>query len=141
MLRRLAFPCFPRYTLYPQFLVNDLGNLNFPFLRRSMFKSQQQAEGYSKDDHYQAHWFISDLHDPQEQWWMFVDIKLHPTLWSYLSSAYLAFCDGFELISDIATHVMRAEIQLRLLGAATWFATIEWFRSVHGCEIATQLAC
>ena len=39
MLRRLAFLCFARYTLYPQFLVNDLGNLNFPFLRHSMFQN------------------------------------------------------------------------------------------------------
>lgn len=134
MLRKLAFPVFPKYTLYPHFMVTDFeGNPTYPFLRHDMFRNEQQPEGYTKAELYATHEYITDLKDFRERWWMFVDIKQHYTMWSYIT-AFITFCDDFVASSesdDAPNYVPRTDIQVRLLGATTWFATIEWYRRVR----------
>ena len=109
------------------------GKLTYPFLRHDMFRNEQQLEGYTKAELYATHEYITGLKDFREQWWMFVDIKQHYTMWGYIT-AYITFCGDFVASShtdDAPNHVPRTDIQVRLLGAATRFATLEWYQRVH----------
>ena len=115
----------PKQTLFPGYVLQDNVSVLLPLLRHNMFKNVQQAERYMHHDVYESMSYVWNRFKMEEQWWMFIDVILHRTLWSYVS-AYLSFMDEFDLSTPETHYTMRATIKIRLHAVATWYASILW---------------
>ena len=118
-LRRMSLPCMPKQTLLPGYMLADNVNVSFPLLRQNMFKTVQQSEGCMHFDVYESMSYVSSRFKPEEQWWMFVDLCLHNTLWSNIS-AYLSFSDEFDFSTEETHYTKRTTIHIRFHAAASW---------------------
>ena len=66
ILRKLGFPVFSKYTIYPKYVIKTfVGKVSYHFLRHDMFKKKQRKGGYMEEEYMVTQEILAATKNPE----------------------------------------------------------------------------